>query len=118
MKVMISFEVADVAEGFRIAADFVDLVKAKALRADVWINGQEALVSIPNPLARPIEDLQLSVRSFNRLSQENKLTIGDVVAMSENDLMDIRNLGHQCIEDIKSQLRIFGLELKANEPGL
>src|SRR5258708_2964431 len=51
-------------------------------------------------LALPIEELNLTVRSYNCLKREGIHTVGELVARSEQDLLDIRNFGAKSIEEV------------------
>ena len=55
-------------------------------------------------LALPIEDLDLTVRSYNCLKREGIHTVGELVARSEADLLDIRNFGAKSIDEVKAKL--------------
>src|SRR5215467_2938565 len=68
-------------------------------------------------LALPIEELTLTVRSYNCLKREGIHTVGELVARSEQDLLDIRNFGAKSIEEVKQKLTDMGLALKDSPPG-
>lgn len=76
-------------------------------------------------LALPIDNLGLQSRSFNALRRRGILTVGELVAHSEADLLDIRNFGSKSIEEIKERLAGLGMTLKdavmpgnaADQPG-
>lgn len=68
-------------------------------------------------LALPIEDLNMSVRSYNCLKREGIHTVGELVTRSEADLMDIRNFGAKSIDEVKAKLHELGLALKDSPPG-
>jgi DNA-directed RNA polymerase subunit alpha len=63
-------------------------------------------------LALPIEDLQLTIRSYNCLKREGIHTVGELVARSEADLLDIRNFGAKSITEVKEKLAELNLSLK------
>jgi DNA-directed RNA polymerase subunit alpha len=63
-------------------------------------------------LALPIEELQLTIRSYNCLKREGIHTVGELVARSEADLLDIRNFGAKSITEVKEKLGGLGLTLK------
>lgn len=65
----------------------------------------------------PIDDLDLSVRSYNCLKREGVHTVGELVARSESDLLDIRNFGQKSIDEVKVKLVELGLSLKDAPPG-
>lgn len=64
-------------------------------------------------LDRRIEDLDLSVRSYNCLMRANIQYVRQLVDFSENDLLNIRNFGVKSIEEVKDKLESMGLGLKA-----
>ena len=66
--------------------------------------------SSPN-LMLPIEDMDLSVRSYNCLKREGVSTVGELVQKTEQDLLDIRNFGQKSIEEVKQKLSEMGLAL-------
>ncbi len=68
-------------------------------------------------LALPVEDLQLTVRSYNCLKREGIHTVSELVSRSEQDLLDIRNFGSKSIEEVKEKLAEMGLALKDSAPG-
>ncbi|RKQ36910.1 DNA-directed RNA polymerase subunit alpha [Kocuria tytonis] len=68
-------------------------------------------------MALPIEDLELSVRSYNCLKREGIHSVGELVGRSEADLMDIRNFGAKSIDEVKDKLGELGLALKDSPPG-
>ena len=59
-------------------------------------------------LALPIEDLELTVRSYNCLKREGIHTVGELVSRSEADLLDIRNFGAKSIDEVKAKLHSHG----------
>jgi len=68
-------------------------------------------------LALPIEDLQLTVRSYNCLKREGIHAVGELISRSEADLLDIRNFGQKSIDEVKAKLATMGLALKDGAPG-
>jgi DNA-directed RNA polymerase subunit alpha len=68
-------------------------------------------------LAMSIDDLDLTVRSYNCLRREGINSVGELVARSEMDLMDIRNFGQKSIDEVKAKLHGLGLHLKDGIPG-
>ena len=61
-----------------------------------------------------IEDLDLSVRSFNCLKRSNINTVADLAEKTEDDMMKVRNLGRKSLEEVKKKLEELGLTLKQN----
>ena len=72
---------------------------------------------LSSELRMPIEDLDLSVRSYNCLKREGIHTVGELVARSEEDLLDIRNFGSKSIDEVKETLAGLGLALRDSHPG-
>ncbi|MGH3656741.1 MAG: DNA-directed RNA polymerase subunit alpha C-terminal domain-containing protein, partial [Micromonosporaceae bacterium] len=68
-------------------------------------------------LALPVEDLNLTVRSYNCLKREGIHTVGELISRSEQDLLDIRNFGAKSIDEVKQKLSGMGLALKDSAPG-
>ncbi|MFZ5851834.1 MAG: DNA-directed RNA polymerase subunit alpha [Actinomycetota bacterium] len=68
-------------------------------------------------LSTPIEELELTVRSYNCLKREGIDTVGALVSRSEADLLDIRNFGAKSIDEVKLKLAGLGLALKDSPPG-
>ena len=63
-------------------------------------------------LDKQIEDLDLSVRSYNCLKRAGIHSVRQLVDYSENDLLNIRNFGAKSIEEVKDKLISMGLNLK------
>ena len=68
-------------------------------------------------LALPIEDLDLTVRSYNCLKREGIHTVGELLSRSEADLLDIRNFGSKSIDEVKAKLTSMGMQLKDSPVG-
>src|SRR4029078_2523035 len=68
-------------------------------------------------LALPIEDLDLTVRSYNCLKREGIHPVRELLGRSEADLLDIRNFGAKSIDEVKAKLVGMGLQLKDSPPG-
>jgi hypothetical protein len=80
-------------------------------------NATDALiVDTAAPLDTPIEELGLSVRSYNCLKRVGITTVGELAAMSEADLLDIRNVGRSSVNEFRTQLLELGLTLREDEP--
>ena len=68
-------------------------------------------------MALPVEELKLTMRSYNCLKREGIHTVSELVSRSEQDLLDIRNFGSKSIEEVKLRLHEMGLALKDSAPG-
>ena len=83
----------------------------------VDIGPSPADAALAADLALPIEEMDLTVRSYNCLKREGIHTIGELVGRSEADLLDIRNFGQKSIDEVKGKLAGMGLALKDSPPG-
>jgi DNA-directed RNA polymerase subunit alpha len=68
------------------------------------------------PEAR-IEELDFSVRTYNCLKKANILTVGELIQISEQDLMNIRNFGRKSLNEVRDKLTQLGLQLKKAPEG-
>lgn len=59
-----------------------------------------------------IDELDLTVRTYNVLKRNLLTTLGRIADMSENDLLDLRNFGQGCVDEIKGKLAERGLSLR------
>ena len=72
---------------------------------------------LASELSMPIEDLDLSVRSYNCLKREGINSVSELVALSETQLMNIRNFGQKSVDEVRDKLISLGLSLKDSVPG-
>lgn len=70
-----------------------------------------------NELSTPIEDLDLTVRSYNCLKREGINTVSELIALSEDQLMNIRNFGSKSVDEVRDKLAGLGLRFKDAVPG-
>ena len=68
-------------------------------------------VQVDPLLLRPVDDLELTVRSANCLKAENIYYIGDLIQRTENELLKTPNLGRKSLNEIKEVLAARGLTL-------
>ena len=62
-----------------------------------------------------IEELDLSVRSFNCLKRAGINTVEDLVNKTQEDMIKVRNLGKKSLEEVIAKLKFLGLALKDEE---
>ena len=82
--------------------------------------GMDILVEKPgNPatqaLEMTIEELELSVRSFNCLKRAAINTVEELTMKSEEDMMKVRNLGKKSLDEVKHKLEELGLSLRESD---
>ena len=66
-------------------------------------------------LEMTIEELDLSVRSFNCLKRAGINTVEDLTNRTEDDMMKVRNLGKKSLDEVINKLHSFGLELRSED---
>lgn len=66
-------------------------------------------------LEMTIEELDLSVRSFNCLKRAGINTVEDLISRTEDDMMKVRNLGRKSLEEVINKLSAMGLSLASEE---
>ncbi|MCD8334005.1 MAG: DNA-directed RNA polymerase subunit alpha [Clostridiales bacterium] len=66
-------------------------------------------------LEMTIEELDLSVRSFNCLKRANINTVEDLISKTEDEMMKVRNLGRKSLEEVMNKLAMMGLSLSKEE---
>lgn len=66
-------------------------------------------------LEMPIEEMDLSVRSYNCLKRANINTVDDLIKKSKGDMLKVRNLGLKSIEEVVAKLQAYGLGLRDDE---
>ena len=62
-----------------------------------------------------IEELDLSVRSYNCLKRANIITVQELTLKTEDDMMKVRNLGKKSLKEVRDKLKALGLSFKINE---
>ncbi len=76
-----------------------------------YMNQQTEKV-VNDKLDKKIEDLDLSVRSYNCLKRANINTVGELAQKTEEEMMKVRNLGRKSLKEVVQKLREIGLDLK------
>ena len=66
-------------------------------------------------LQMTIEELDLSVRSFNCLKRANINTVEDLISKTEDEMMKVRNLGRKSLEEVINKLAMMGLSLASDD---
>jgi DNA-directed RNA polymerase subunit alpha len=85
--------------------------------SQVEVEKEPALPSIPEEIFnKPVEQMNLSVRTMNCLRRGGITTVGELIRKSERDLLTLRNFGQKSLNEIKEKLTEMNLELRAPEP--
>ena len=102
--------------GARILCDhfalFTDLSETMGNRSTVV---EKAETQRDKVLELTIEELDLSVRSFNCLKRANINTVEDLISKTEDEMMKVRNLGRKSLEEVINKLAMMGLHLADEE---
>ncbi|MBR3894272.1 MAG: DNA-directed RNA polymerase subunit alpha [Clostridia bacterium] len=91
---------------------FVDL-SDEAKKAEIMVEREETIKE--KVLEMTIEELDMSVRSFNCLKRAGIDTVEDLIARTEEDMIKVRNLGKKSLEEVIQKLHSLGLELRKEE---
>ena len=100
----------------KIMSDYVDVFVSLVEK----MRSQEILVSQDDEkqtkkLEMSIEDLDLSVRSYNCLKRAGIHTVQDLVKKSEDDMLKVRNLGKKSLDEVMNKLQELGFNLRNKE---
>ena len=91
---------------------FIDLSEATK-NTQVMIEKEE--FKKEKVLEMAIEELELSVRSFNCLKRANISTVEDLTNKTESDMMKVRNLGKKSLDEVTNKLHSLGLDFAKDE---
>ena len=91
---------------------FIDLSEA-AKNTQVMVEKEESKKE--KVLEMPIEELELSVRSYNCLKRAGISTVEDLANKSQEDMMKVRNLGKKSLDEVTNKLIALGLGFSSNE---
>jgi DNA-directed RNA polymerase subunit alpha len=102
--------------GAKIFNDHLDLfinltenVKEATILTEKEDNNKEKVLEMS------IEEMDLSVRSYNCLKRAGINTVEDLVNKTEEEMIKVRNLGRKSLEEVLNRLQDFGLSLRASE---
>lgn len=99
--------------GAKILNDHLNLfveLSDEAGRTDIMVDRVETVTE--KNLEKTIEELDMSVRSFNCLKRAGIDTVKDLVNKTEEDMIKVRNLGKKSLDEVIQKLHSLGLELK------
>jgi len=96
-------------EHLKLFVDLSETAKNTQIMIEKEENKKEKILEMP------IEDLELSVRSFNCLKRSGISTVGDLANKTETDMMKVKNLGKKSLEEVIAKLHDLGLDLAKEE---
>jgi len=88
---------------------FRDFGRVPTAREDELVEGRVASDDLRARLGRPIDDLGLSVRALNSLKNSSIRTLRDLVELTEDDLLKVKNVGEKALAEIAELLQREGL---------
>ena len=91
---------------------FIDLSET-ARNTQVMVEKEESKKE--KVLEMPIEELELSVRSYNCLKRAGINTLGDLTEKSELEMMKIRNLGKKSLKEVIDKIKDMGLKFREDD---
>ena len=91
---------------------FIELVENMA-NSSILVSREEDKVH--KLLVMSVEDMDLSVRSYNCLKRAGINTVEDLIKKTEDDMLKVKNLGRKSLDEVIHKLESLGLGLKTNE---
>ena len=91
---------------------FIDLVENMASQSLLVSSKEDKTIKL---LEMSIEDMDLSVRSYNCLKRANINTVEDLTKKSEDDMLKVKNLGRKSLDEVINKLTSYGLSLRKQE---
>ena len=87
--------------------------------SDTMGNGSTVVEKVANnpdtKLSMTIDELDLSVRSFNCLKRANINTVADLISKTGEDMMKVRNMGKKSLDEVQKKLEMMGLSLASED---
>lgn len=102
--------------GAKILNEHLDLFRTlsdEAYETEVMVTKQDD--EKEKVLEMTIEELDLSVRSFNCLKRAQYNTVGDLITKTEEEMMKVRNLGRKSLDEVVAKLNSLGFDLRRDD---
>jgi DNA-directed RNA polymerase subunit alpha len=96
-------------EHLALFSNLTDGVQTVEMRGENDGDGKDKILDMV------IEELDLSVRSYNCLKRAGINTIAELVERDEEEMMKVRNLGRKSLEEVQQKLAVLGLSLRSND---
>ena len=106
---VVSLAAKTIEDHFRLFVTLSDTISAM----DILISRDEDKQR--KVLEMSIEDMDLSVRSYNCLKRANIHTVEDLTKKSEDEMLKVRNLGRKSLDEVINKLHSYGLDLRVGE---
>lgn len=105
-----------VSEGAQILINYLDFfTELPDLDEEIFVEEEESEVEDNQVLATTIEELDLSLRSFNCLKRAGLNTVGEIIEKDRDWLSKIKNFGKKSFEEVEEKINSLGLELTTSE---
>lgn len=91
---------------------FIELVETMAGQSLLVSSKEDKTIKL---LEMSIEDMDLSVRSYNCLKRANINTVEDLTKKTEDDMLKVKNLGRKSLDEVINKLTSYGLSLRKQE---
>jgi len=105
-----------VSQAAQVLVEKIHLFYDLAYRRD-WVMEKPGLPVQSEEYNTPIEQLSLSVRTFNCLKRAGITKVGELLEYSDEELLKIKNLGQKALEEVRSQLKEMGFVSEEGSPG-
>ena len=104
--------------GARILSDHLTVFTNLSDTASAGSTVVEKVSNSPDTkLSMTIDELDLSVRSFNCLKRANINTVADLISKTGEDMMKVRNMGKKSLDEVQKKLEMMGLSLASEDSG-
>ena len=104
--------------GARILSDHLTVFTGLSDTVTAGSTVVEKVASSPDTkLSMTIDELDLSVRSFNCLKRANINTVADLICKTGEDMMKVRNMGKKSLDEVQKKLEMMGLSLASEDSG-
>ena len=108
-KEAVSYAAKVLTDHLQLFVELSDEAIQPELMADKSETGKDKILEMT------IDDLDLSVRSFNCLKRANINTVDDLINKSQGDMMKVRNLGKKSFEEVRAKLQSLGFDLASDD---
>ena len=99
--------------GIALILSLIHILSQEAMDAEIMVEKDDK--GKEKALEMTIEELDLSVRSFNCLKRAGINTVEDLVNKSEDEMMKVRNLGRKSLEEVIAKLNSLGFNLTKDD---
>ena len=104
--------------GAKILSDHLTVFTNLSEAASAGSTMVEKVTNSPDTkLSMTIDELDLSVRSFNCLKRANINTVADLISKTGEDMMKVRNMGKKSLDEVQKKLEMMGLSLASEDSG-